>query len=742
MDVFKKLKYGDVVMSGIDNTMVVGELRRLLATIKSGDLMARADNSNFQGETAEIMSLVNELISTTADCSADSNIKDISDFSQDILIISKTDPAGYITYVNDLFCEVSGYRREELIGKRQSIIRHPSMPKETFIDMWATIQAKRAWEGVITNRAKNGDEYIVRSFIKPTLNAKGEIVEYIGIRQNITKEMSEVRTLTVGVDSLLSGNFKNQITANFDNIIYTQLKDSINNTMYSLDKMVQDTQKIITNAADGQLTYRASDNQYVGGYKDIVGGVNGMLDIIYAAVVGDGVNTLLKLSGGDLSTRITTEYKGDYDVFKRAVNDVHSWLSGLVEYVTKIANGDMTAEMPKASENDQIHEYLILMRDSIKALVSDANMLSVAAVEGRLSTRADATKHQGDFRKIVEGVNGTLDAVINPLNVAANYVERISNGDIPTPITDNYNGDFKTIKNNLNHCIGAVNALVADAGMLSVAAVEGRLSTRADATKHQGDFRKIVEGVNGTLDAVINPLNVAANYVERISNGDIPTPITDSYNGDFNTIKNNLNQCIGAVNALVADAGMLSVAAVEGRLSTRADATKHQGDFRKIVEGVNNTLDAVINPLNVAANYVDNIAKGNTPVKITDTYNGDFNILKNNLNTCIDSINQQTEAAKGIAAGDFSVKIDVRSENDEQSKSLIQIIDVLKGLQNEMQRLTEASTEGQLRYRANADTFKGGYKDIVGGVNRMLDIIYAAVVTLPYAHIYFYDKNQ
>ncbi|HOT75403.1 MAG TPA: methyl-accepting chemotaxis protein, partial [Candidatus Wallbacteria bacterium] len=332
------------------------------------------------------------------------------------------------------------------------------------------------------------------------------------------------------------------------------------------------------------------------------------------------------------------------------------------------------------------------------------------------------------FRKIVEGVNKTLDSVIGPLNVAAEYVDRIAKGDIPQKITDNYNGDFNEIKNNLNMCIDAVNLLVRDAGTLSAAAVEGKLDTRADASKHQGDFRKIVEGVNKTLDSVIGPLNVAAEYVDRIAKGDIPPKITDKYNGDFNEIKNNLNTCIDALSgligemnnmskqhdlgdieviinkelfqgayklmaqgvndmvnghitvkkkamacvaefgrgnfeaplekfpgkkafinatveqvranlkALIADANMLAVAAVEGKLSTRADASKHQGDFRKIVEGVNKTLDAVIGPLNVAAKYVDRIAKGDIPPKITDNYNGDFNEIKNNLNMCIDAL--------------------------------------------------------------------------------------------------------
>ncbi len=320
----------------------------------------------------------------------------------------------------------------------------------------------------------------------------------------------------------------------------------------------------------------------------------------------------------------------------------------------------------------------------VNALVADADMLAKAAVEGKLATRADATKHQGDFRKIVQGVNDTLDAVIGPLNVAANYVDQISKGAIPAKITDTYNGDFNVLKNNLNTCIDAVNALVADAKMLSVAAVEGKLATRADASKHQGDFGKIVQGVNETLNAVIGPLNVAANYVDQISKGAIPAKITDTYNGDFNVLKNNLNTCIDAVNALVADAKMLSVAAVEGKLATRADASKHQGDFRKIVDGVNNTLNAVIGPLNVAANYVDQISKGAIPAKITDSYNGDFNAIKNNLNTCIDAVNAMVADANMLAV---------------------------------------AAVEGRLATRADASEHQGDFRKIVQGVNDTLDAV-------------------
>jgi methyl-accepting chemotaxis protein len=274
-------------------------------------------------------------------------------------------------------------------------------------------------------------------------------------------------------------------------------------------------------------------------------------------------------------------------------------LSEAVAINNKLAEGDLsvTVDVDRSDEVGQLFAAMKNMVDKFKLITGDINMLSDAAIKGKLATRADVSRHEGDYQKIVQGINETLDAIIGPLNVSAEYVDRISKGDIPPKITDEYKGDFNEIKNNLNSCIDAVKALVADANALEFAAVEGRLATRADAATHLGDFRKIVEGVNNTLDAVIGPLNVAAEYVDRISKGDIPPKITDAYKGDFNEIKLNLNNCIDNVNALVADANMLAEAAVQGNLATRADATKHQGDFRKIVEGVNNTLSSIVGHL-------------------------------------------------------------------------------------------------------------------------------------------------
>jgi methyl-accepting chemotaxis protein len=217
-------------------------------------------------------------------------------------------------------------------------------------------------------------------------------------------------------------------------------------------------------------------------------------------------------------------------------------------------------------------------------------------------------------------------------------VERISCGDIPESITDDYKEDFNEIKNNLNKCITSMNNLIGDALTFAEASAEGILDIRADTSRHEGDFRKIVEYINSSLDSVINPLNVTAEYVKRINKGDIPEHITDNCTGDFTEIKNSLNTCIDVINNLIEDSLMLAEAGIAGHLETRADAARHEGDFRKIVEGVNATLDAVIGPLNVAAEYVELIGRGEIPEPITEDYNGDFNKIKNNLNNCIDGL--------------------------------------------------------------------------------------------------------
>jgi len=111
-------------------------------------------------------------------------------------IVSKTDINGRIIYVNDAFSEITGYSKEELLGKSHNIIRHPDNPKSFFEEIWHTIsKEKKAWKGIIRNKNKEGKSYYVNSLIMPILDLHGNIVEYISLRQDVTDIMNPIKQL-------------------------------------------------------------------------------------------------------------------------------------------------------------------------------------------------------------------------------------------------------------------------------------------------------------------------------------------------------------------------------------------------------------------------------------------------------------------------------------------------------------------------------------------------------------------
>ncbi len=102
-------------------------------------------------------------------------------------IISRTDLKGKITFVNDQFCIISGYTREELIGKKHSIVRHKDMKSEIFKDLWTTIKSDNIWKGIIKNKAKKGNTYWVDTTIVPIKDKNNVIIEYMSIRNDLTE---------------------------------------------------------------------------------------------------------------------------------------------------------------------------------------------------------------------------------------------------------------------------------------------------------------------------------------------------------------------------------------------------------------------------------------------------------------------------------------------------------------------------------------------------------------------------
>ena len=139
-------------------------------------------------------------------------------------IVSMTDLEGNITYVNDRFCEISGYPRAELIGANHRIIRSDEHSDAFFADLWATIQAGRIWRGEIKNRKKNGDHYWVSSTIVPLQDSQGQPASYIAIRTEITtRKQAELELVAAKAAADAANQAKGQFLANMSHEIRTPL---------------------------------------------------------------------------------------------------------------------------------------------------------------------------------------------------------------------------------------------------------------------------------------------------------------------------------------------------------------------------------------------------------------------------------------------------------------------------------------------------------------------------------------
>jgi len=271
--------------------------------------------------------------------------------------------------------------------------------------------------------------------------------------------------------------------------------------------------------------------------------------------------------------------------------------------------------------------------------------------------------------------------IIRPIKECMAVAQKVARGDLNVNITVDREDEIGLLLITFEEMVQSITHLVNDVNMLSQAAVKGQLDTRADTAKHQGDYKKIIEGVNATLDAVIGPLNVAAEYIERIGQGEIPPQITDNYNGDFNEIKNNLNSCIDGLGALKECNKVLNRMA--------------ENDYLKQAEG----------------NYL-----------------GIFAEIFNAINLVRDRLIHIQDIAKNIAAGDFSdledlKKVGRRGENDELMPSFIGMIEGVQKLVTETVMLAEESIAGNLDTRGDIVKFKGEYQKVIAGINHTLDAV-------------------
>ncbi|AFA49639.1 methyl-accepting chemotaxis protein [Acetobacterium woodii] len=266
----------------------------------------------------------------------------------------------------------------------------------------------------------------------------------------------------------------------------------------------------------------------------------------------------------------------------------------------------------------------------------------------------------------------------------AEVAQRLAEGDFSIEIIPQ--SDKDVLSYSMIAVIEQMNKLYDGIAEIATEAREGQLDFRGNPDLYPGSYKDFITGLNSVIDTFISPIKVSNAYMKQIGQGEIPPKITDSYSGDFNELKNNINACIDGLDALV-----------EGN---RILGKMRLNDYSE---------------------------------KIETEYLGIYGEISHSINDVHSRLVRVVEVAHNIAIGDMRdldilTAIGKRSEQDTLVPSLIKMIENIVLLVSETESMAQKAIEGDLSNRGDADKFKGEYANVISGINQTLDAILAPIM--------------
>ena len=738
---------------GINNIAVAlqlmqKEMLRMSDLAKEGQLSERANPGQFKGSYAEIVKGVNTTL--------DAIVIPVVESTRIVVQVSEGK-------VDELVTQALKGDHEKLKNGVNNIAVAIQLMQKEMLRM-----SDLAKEGQLSERANPGQfkgsyAEIVKG-VNTTLDA---IVIPTVESTRIVTQISEGK-----VDELITQHLKGD---------HEKLKNAANNIAIAIQLMQKEMLRMSDLAKEGQLSERAKPDQFKGSYAEIVKGVNTTLDAIVIPVV-ESTRIVVQVSEGKVDELVTQALKGDHEKLKNGVNNiavalqlmqkemlrmsdlakegqlserakadqfkgsyaeivkgVNTTLDAIVlptvestRIVTQISEGKVDELMTQHLKGD--HEKLKNAANNIaialQLLQKEMLRMSDLAKEGMLSERAKPDQFKGSYAEIVKGVNTTLDAIVIPVVESTRIVVQVSQGKVDELVTQNLKGDHEKLKNGVNNIAIALQLMQKEMLRMSDLAKEGQLSERAKADQFKGSYAEIVKGVNTTLDAIVIPVVESTRVLTQVSQGKVDELVTQNLKGDHEMLKNGVNNIAVAVQLLQKEMLRMSDLAKAGQLAERAKPDQFKGSYAEIVKGVNTTLDAIIGPLNISARYVDLISKGDIPPQITDTYNGDFNIIKNNLNVLIVAMNDITAAAEEVANGNLTVELHDRSAQDKLMQALASMVSGLtrtvsdiRGIAGEVAAASQSIqvSKGASAQAAAAEEASSSMEEMVSNIKQNAD---------------------
>ena len=317
-----------------------------------------------------------------------------------------------------------------------------------------------------------------------------------------------------------------------------------------------------------------------------------------------------------------------FNLDMQAVGD--AFTLNTLEAMLKATGITLDEVVPTGDRTEQVGKIKQVFHAQLDGYASAMKHMSEEHDKGDIDVIIPPEKFMGSFKTMAEGVNSMVAGHITVKKKAMACIAEFAHGNFEAPL-ERFPGKKSFINDNIERLRSNVQLFIKEMNHMSDEHNKGDIDVAIPADKFEGDFTVMAEGVNSMVGGHITVKKKAMACIAEFGKGNLEAPL-ERFPGKKAFINDTIEQVRTNLKALIADTDTLVKAAAEGALATRADATRHQGDFRKIVEGVNSTMDSVVKPIREASSVVAKVAAKDLTARVVGDHRGDFAQLKADIN--------------------------------------------------------------------------------------------------------------
>ncbi|WP_040266640.1 methyl-accepting chemotaxis protein [Pseudomonas rhodesiae] len=401
-------------------------------------------------------------------------------------------------------------------------------------------------------------------------------------------------------------------------------------------------------------------------------------------------------------------------------------------FAARLSAGELDAKATlKPGDTTSLMATMQHLGTSLHELVVEINRMSSEHHKGEIDAQIDTNRFHGSYRSMAQGINDMVNGHIAVKKKAMACIRAFGEGDLSAPL-EQFPGKKAFINENIELLRSNVLALINEMQSMSREHEKGDIDVMIDVERFRGSYRDIGQGINDMVNGHISVKKKAMACIRSFGEGDLAAPL-EQFPGKKAFINENIEQLRANVLALVDDTRQISDSAMIGKLDTRPDASRHQGDFRRIILGINGSLDAIIVPITEAMEVLASISNGDLTRTITGDYQGKFLELKNSVNGTVDKLSEIIGEVRGSAdsLSSASEEISATAQSmaqsaSEQAASVEQTSASMEEMSASIAQNTEnAKVTDGMAGKANKEASEGGraVKDTVAAMKTIAEKI-------------------